>query len=99
MKNKIFTNHPVYILNTEFGSFNELRDLVLKSMPAEKKDMIERINRLGKIRLAVISGVFINKENLSRLQKDNLGDKCREGSRDTSTTTQLPYIMPKTWQL
>ena len=66
------TNHPVYILNTEFGSFNELRDLVLKSMPAEKKDMIERINRLGKIRLAVISGVFINKDNLDPLVADLL---------------------------
>ena len=41
-------------------------------MPAEKKDMIERINRLGKIRLAVISGVFINKENLDPLVADLL---------------------------
>ena len=69
-KNK--TSHPVYVLNTEFGSFNELRDLVLKSMPAEKKDMIARINRLGKIRLAVISGVFINKDNMDPLVADLL---------------------------
>ena len=34
--------------------------------------MIERINRLGKIRLAVISGVFINKENLDPLVADLL---------------------------
>ena len=69
-KNK--TSRPVYVLNTEFGSFNELRDLVLKSMPAEKKDMIARINRLGKIRLAVISGVFINKDNMDPLVADLL---------------------------
>ncbi|MBI2062973.1 MAG: hypothetical protein HYT61_01890 [Candidatus Yanofskybacteria bacterium] len=52
-----------YILNTEFGSFFELRDLILKSLPAEKNDMVERINNLGKVKLAVVSGVFINKDN------------------------------------
>ena len=65
-------NKPVYILNPDFGSFCELRDLVLKSLPAEKDDMIERINRLGKIKLAVISGIFINKENLDPLIADLL---------------------------
>lgn len=52
-----------YILNTEFGSFFELRDLILKSLPAEKDMMVQKINKLGRIKLVVISGVFINKEN------------------------------------
>lgn len=52
-----------YVLNTEFGSFFELRDLILKSLPAEKDTMIEKINRLGKVKFAVISGVFMNKDN------------------------------------
>ncbi len=52
-----------YILNTDFGSFFELRDLILKSLPAEKDTMVEKINKLGKIKLAVISGVFMNKDN------------------------------------
>ncbi len=63
---------PMYILNTNFGSFYELRDLVLKSLPAEKDDMVQRLNRLGKIKLAVISGIFINKENLDPLIADLL---------------------------
>lgn len=63
---------PAYVLNSDFGSFGELRDLILKSLPAEKNDMIEKINRLGKIKLAVISGVFINKENLDPLIADLL---------------------------
>lgn len=54
---------PTYILNLDFGSFFELRDLILKSLPAEKDTMIERINKLGKVKLAVISGVFMNKDN------------------------------------
>lgn len=52
-----------YVLNTEFGSFFELRNLILKSLPAEKDTMIKKINRLGKVKLAVISGVFMNKDN------------------------------------
>ncbi|MBI2669589.1 MAG: hypothetical protein HYX20_00350 [Candidatus Yanofskybacteria bacterium] len=54
---------PTYVLNSDFGSFFELRDLILKSLPAEKDTMIEKINKLGKVKLAVISGVFMNKEN------------------------------------
>ena len=53
----------VYVLNTDFGSFFELRDLILKSLPAEKNTMIERMNKLGRVKLAVISGVFMNKNN------------------------------------
>ncbi|OGN03817.1 MAG: hypothetical protein A2831_01800 [Candidatus Yanofskybacteria bacterium RIFCSPHIGHO2_01_FULL_44_17] len=63
---------PTYVLNTEFGSFYELRDLILKSLPAEKHSMIDRINKIGKIRLAIISGVFINKESPDPLVADLL---------------------------
>lgn len=63
---------PVYVLNPDFGSFYELRDLVLKSLPAEKDNMVEKINRLGKIKLAIISGTFINKDNPDPLIADLL---------------------------
>ncbi len=63
---------PLLALNTDFEFFYELRDLVLKSSPAEKDRMIERLNKLGRIKLAIISGVFINKENLDPLITDLL---------------------------
>jgi len=63
---------PVLTLNTDFEFFYELRDLVLKSSPAEKDRMVERLNKLGRIKLAIISGVFINKENLDPLITDLL---------------------------
>lgn len=63
VKAKPVIKKPLYTLNTDFGSFFELRDLILKSLPAEKDTMTERINKLGKVKLAVISGVFMNKEN------------------------------------
>ena len=49
-------------LNPGFDYFTELRDLILKSAPTEKQRLIENINKLGKIRLAIISGVFLDKE-------------------------------------
>ena len=52
----------VYNLNQGFEYFSELRDLILKSSPSEKLDLIERIHKLGKIRLAIISGIFLDKE-------------------------------------
>ncbi|MEK7151488.1 MAG: hypothetical protein AAB784_02120 [Patescibacteria group bacterium] len=63
---------PVYVLNQEFGLFYELKDLILKSLPTEKNNMVERLNNLGKIKLAIISGIFINKESLDPLSTDLL---------------------------
>ncbi len=64
IRNGAFKNGgPRYILNNSFEFLYELRDLILKSSPAEKNSMVERINKLGRIKLAIISGIFINKEN------------------------------------
>lgn len=52
-----------YILNDNFEFFYELRDLILKSSPAELGEMTRRMNNLGHIKLAIISGIFMNKEN------------------------------------
>lgn len=51
-----------YFLNPDFEFFRELKDLILKSSPAEKDRMIQKINKLGRVKLAIISGIFINKE-------------------------------------
>ena len=61
-----------YVLNTGFEFLYELRDLVLKSSPAEKDRLIERIGRLGRIRLAIIAGIFMNKENIDPTVADLL---------------------------
>ena len=53
-----------YILNTGFEFLRELRDLILKSSPAEKDKMIERMNKVGRIKLAIVSGIFMNRDNM-----------------------------------
>ena len=49
-----------YSLNSEFEFFEELKSLILKSSPAEKDKMIKKISGLGRIKLAVVAGVFFS---------------------------------------
>jgi hypothetical protein len=49
-----------FSLNPDFEFFSELRSLILKSSAGEKERMIKRVSDLGRIRLAVISGIFLN---------------------------------------
>lgn len=54
---------PRYALDNSFEFLYELRDLVLKPSPAEKQRLVERINRLGRIKLAITAGVFMNRDH------------------------------------
>ena len=57
------SNRTRYYLNSGFEYFNELRTLILKSSPSEKDRLIKRISSIGRIKLAVISGIFLATEN------------------------------------
>ncbi len=52
-----------YMLDSDFEFFTELRGLILKSSPAEKDRMVKRISHLGRVKLAVVSGIFLNDYN------------------------------------
>src|SRR3989344_6334220 len=49
-----------YSLNPNFEFFAELRGLMLKSSPQEKEKMTQKLSNLGRVRLALISGIFLN---------------------------------------
>jgi hypothetical protein len=49
-----------YGLNGEFDLFQELRDLVLKPSPAETDHLVKRIGALGRVKLAVVAGIFVS---------------------------------------
>ncbi len=61
---------PRYCLNPEFEFFGELKNLILKASPAEKDTMIKKISGLGRIRLALISGLFINNDNADTMNSE-----------------------------
>jgi len=66
-------NIKVYFVNSDFDFYNELRTLVLKSSPTSKDKLLKRLKLLGRVKLAVLSGVFINSNN-SRVDLLVVGD-------------------------
>ncbi len=59
-KLRLIKKNTKYALNPNFEFFTELKALILKSSPAEKNRMTRRILTLGRVKLAVVSGVFLN---------------------------------------
>ncbi|MBI2463000.1 MAG: hypothetical protein HYV65_02070 [Candidatus Spechtbacteria bacterium] len=62
IKIEITSREKFFSLNPSFVFYNELRNLVLKSSPASKKRIAERIKRLGRVKMAVLSGIFLKPE-------------------------------------
>lgn len=60
LKRKKPSRGRLYSLNSNFEFFQELRSLILKASPAEKDQLTKRILDLGRIKLAIISGIFLN---------------------------------------
>jgi len=71
-KKIIRTDKTRWSLNPDFEFFNELRNLILKSSPAEKDKMIKKILGLGRVKLAVTSGIFL--ENTGSDLYDTVAD-------------------------
>jgi len=49
-------------VNKNFGFYVELKELIVKTSPASKEKIIKQLNDSGKIKLALISGVFVNSD-------------------------------------
>jgi hypothetical protein len=62
-----------FSVNPQFDFYNELRTLILKSSPASLEKINKYLKRLGRVKLAILAGVFTNDEN-SRLDLFIVGD-------------------------
>ena len=60
-------------VNKDFDFYNELKELITKASPASKEKMLKKLKGLGKIKLALISGIFINSD-VSRADLLVVGD-------------------------
>jgi predicted transcriptional regulator len=69
---KVKTTKVKYSLNPGFEFFAELKALILKASPAEKNKMVAKILKLGRIKLALVSGVFLN--NNSGVSDNSVAD-------------------------
>ncbi len=63
--------------NKDFLAFPDLQLLFLKATPMSRQKILQRIKSLGNIKLAVLSGIFINNEN-SRVDLLLIGDNIKK---------------------
>jgi len=66
-----------YSVNSDFDFYDELGSLILKSSPASKEKILKRLRVLGRIKLAILSGIFVNSEN-SRVDLLVVGDAIKK---------------------
>ena len=50
----------IYGINSNFRDYEELRDFCLKTFPVSTETLIKDLKEAGKIRLAILQGVFLN---------------------------------------
>lgn len=75
--NRVKSGKKYYSVNKDFDFYNELKTLVLKSSPASRDRILKRIKSLGRINLAVLSGIFVDAEN-TRMDILIVGDNLKK---------------------
>ncbi len=66
-----------YILNQDFGFLKQLKNLLINNEPLQQGDIAKRIGKTGKIKLIIVSGVFIQSDD-SRIDLLVVGDEISE---------------------
>lgn len=70
----------VWALNPKFIYFDELKSFLINANLIKNSELIKRINRVGKIKLIVLAGVFLNQLDDNRLDLLVVGDDIRRTS-------------------
>lgn len=74
---KTINKKKFFKINKNFGFYNELKELIAKTTPVSKEKILSRIKILGKIKLVLLSGFFVNSDN-SRADILIVGDNIRQ---------------------
>ena len=75
-----------YILNKDFPHISALRQLLVNSQNLNKGDMVKRLSNVGKLKLILVSGVFIE-NNESRVDILLVGNNIKKGSLNNIVKT------------
>lgn len=65
-----------YFVNSDFRLLSELQSLIIKDAVASRKKLLSKIRPLGEVKIAIISGIFVNSEK-SRTDLLIVGDNIR----------------------
>ena len=72
-----------WILNDAFSYLTALQSFLVQASPLQDRTMITKFNRTGKIKLLIVSGIFIQEKD-SRVDVLVVGDELRRGSIDST---------------
>lgn len=67
----------VYYVNQKFELLDELHDLITRSSITSRSKLVQRLKKLGRVKLAIIAGVFLNKDD-TRADLLLVGDNLRK---------------------
>lgn len=88
-----------YTLDKQFKYLREIRSLLIHTSPMQEKDISDRLNKSGVIKLVVVSGVLIQDED-SRVDIMIVGDRLKEssirnviGGMESEIGKQLRYVI------
>lgn len=66
-----------FSVNPDFDFYHELKSLVLKSSPASKEKILNKVLKLGRIKMLLLSGIFLNTD-ASRVDMFIVGDQINQ---------------------
>lgn len=88
-----------YSINRDFIFYPELKNLVLKSSPASEEKMKKNVRKIGRIKLLMISGLFLDNE-ISRMDVMVIGDDMNPrkisnffANLESETGKELRYVV------
>lgn len=70
----------VWGLNSKFIYLDELKSFLISPNLIKDSDLIKRISRVGKIKLIILAGVFLNQSEENKLDLLVVGDDIRRAS-------------------
>ncbi len=71
----------VYQLNPDFEYLSPLQNLLINTRPLRKEEIVKRLAGVGKLKMVIVSGVFIQSPD-SRVDLMVVGDNLRRGALD-----------------
>lgn len=78
LSKKLLKKIVIYTVNQQFEFFQELHDLITRSTVASRKKLLRQVKSLGGVKLAILSGVFLNKEDEGRTDLLVVGDNLNK---------------------
>lgn len=90
---------------TDFVLFNELKDLIMKSWLLVEKSLVDKLTKMGNIKLLILSGKFVNNPTVETdllivgsINRDKLNNFMKQLSRSFGEDVHYTMMTPKEYQ-